>query len=159
MQPGFLTVTIPEDFKYVGAVGVLNLWLLVKQHLDIMYWRGKTGIKYPQMYAEKAEMEASRDAHLFNCAQRCHQNTLENMPFVYVTAIVTGLRYPKLSAALTGAWVIGKWAFTFGYATGEPENRFNKIYAIGGLSLVASGLISTYISLDWLLGDLVRGLF
>jgi hypothetical protein len=68
---------------------VLNLWLLVKQHLDIMHWRGKTGIKYPQsestrtgfgingtdmpnfsVYAEKAEMEASRDAHLFNCAQR-----------------------------------------------------------------------------------------
>ncbi|KAF5323453.1 hypothetical protein D9611_005711 [Ephemerocybe angulata] len=149
-----LTVTIPSEFKYVGAVCVLNLWLLVKQHRAVMYWREKSGIWYPRTYAEKAEMEASRDAHMFNCAQRAHQNTLENLPILYVTAVVAGLRYPILTATLTGSWVIGKIAFTNGYATGDPDKRFNKVYAIGGLSLVAQGLIATGIALEWAFGDL-----
>lgn len=80
LQPGLLTVTIPEEyvygsqlnlnligtdypiysFKYVGAVGVLNLWLLVKQHRDIMYWREKSGIKYPQSGSTSAVKNAQR---------------------------------------------------------------------------------------------------
>lgn len=57
----------------------------------VLFWQGEVvgryrraaNVPYPQAYAEKAEAEASLDAKRFNCAQRAHQNTLENVPIIF----------------------------------------------------------------------------
>ncbi|KAK0470577.1 hypothetical protein IW261DRAFT_1516799 [Armillaria novae-zelandiae] len=103
--------------------------------------RGAAGIKYPQLYAEKAQEEASKEAKIFNCAQRAHQNTLENIPMIYTRCVLyavpvivdfslqnhcstflTAVYYPTIAAAALGTWVLGRILYTRGYITGNPAN-------------------------------------
>ncbi|KAI4321222.1 hypothetical protein MLD38_034628 [Melastoma candidum] len=55
--------------------------------------RKKYNVFYPNLYASESD---NKDANLFNCIQRGHQNSLEMMPLFF---------YFK------------------GYATGDPQNR------------------------------------
>ncbi|KAI0275333.1 hypothetical protein BC834DRAFT_852344 [Gloeopeniophorella convolvens] len=75
------------------------------------------------MYAEKAEQDASRDALIFNCKQRAHQNTLENTPTIILTTLISAVQYPKYAAVACGLWNLGRVLYTLGYATGEPKKR------------------------------------
>ena len=88
------------------------------------------------VYAEKAEAEASKDAKIFNCAQRAHQNTLESVPVILVTyaaisflsgvdllcrTLVSGLAFPLTAASLCATFVVGRISYTRNYVTGDPE--------------------------------------
>ncbi|KAF6759916.1 hypothetical protein DFP72DRAFT_1063650 [Ephemerocybe angulata] len=150
-----ITVTIPADFKYVGLALVSTTWLMAYQYRIVSQARKKAGILYPQAYAEKAEMKASEDARLFNCAQRANGNTMENIPLVFTNTIVVGLRWPLLGAALCGTWVIGKFAYTNGYMSGDPEKRVNTTYKVGSAALGGLTLLTTYIALEWAFKDLI----
>lgn len=46
-------------------------------------------VKYPNMYADKKE---NKDADAFNCVQRAHQNTLENIPHFLMFLLLAGLQ-------------------------------------------------------------------
>ncbi|KAI9454166.1 hypothetical protein BJY52DRAFT_1123030, partial [Lactarius psammicola] len=83
--------------------------------------RDKAGIRYPQLYAEKAEQEASKDAKIFNCAQRAHQNTLENVPGIVLSTLISAIHYPTYAAIGCGIWSFSRVFFTLGYSTGEPR--------------------------------------
>jgi hypothetical protein len=111
----------------------------------------------PPVYAEKAEVEKSEAALKFNCMQRAfldldvdyiklnllplkgaHQNTLENMPMVYLTygfhfvavavltllplgrTVLAGIQFPKTAGALAAFWSLNRVFYTLGYATGDP---------------------------------------
>ncbi|KAF4623124.1 hypothetical protein D9613_002169 [Agrocybe pediades] len=80
-------VTLPEGFEYVGGGLLSTAFLILGQSFLVSKYRKRAGIPYPQLYAEKSEAEASKDAYLFNCAQRAHQNTLENINTVYLNDI------------------------------------------------------------------------
>ncbi|GLB35951.1 putative MAPEG family protein [Lyophyllum shimeji] len=141
------TVTIPQvphGLQYVGASLLSTVFVLVGQNFTVSKWRKRAGIKYPQMYAEKAEVAASRDALIFNCAQRAHQNTLENIPIVYVTTVLTGLKYPILAATACGIWSVSRIAYTRGYLTGDPAKRANVVYIFGSISMLGLLLTSVY---------------
>ena len=107
------------SFQYVGAALLSTAVVLVGQSLTVGRMRKRAQVKYPQseaillddlrqisnrfpVYAEAAHAEKSRDAFIFNCAQRehdsdaciiltlteltgAHQNTLENTPIVAIT--------------------------------------------------------------------------
>ncbi|KAE9404635.1 hypothetical protein BT96DRAFT_1016213 [Gymnopus androsaceus JB14] len=81
------------------------------------------GSSYPQLYAEKAEVEKSVDALRFNCAQRAHQNTMESIPLLYLTTCLTATKLPIVAASLCGTWVLARVFYTRGYVTGKPEKR------------------------------------
>ncbi|KAJ2932288.1 hypothetical protein H1R20_g4835, partial [Candolleomyces eurysporus] len=57
-----ITVTIPEEFKYVGVALVSTQWLLLMQYRNVMAARTKYNVQFPQS---------------------THQNTLENLPLLY----------------------------------------------------------------------------
>ncbi|KAK7433648.1 hypothetical protein VKT23_020654 [Stygiomarasmius scandens] len=118
-----LTVSIPKEFAYVGAALVSTAWLLAYQTIVVDLARHKSGIKYPQLYAEKEEAEKSFDKKKFNCAQRAHQNTLEQLPLIYVSTLAAGIKYPTFAAAACGIWVLSRVLYTRGYASGYPERR------------------------------------
>jgi hypothetical protein len=109
------------------------------------------------VYAEKAEVEKSEAALKFNCMQRAfldfdihcvklmllamegaHQNTLENIPMVYLTCgfhsfmvpflmlfmtgrtVLAGIQFPKAAGALAAFWSLNRVIYTLGYVTGDP---------------------------------------
>ncbi|KAG5647541.1 hypothetical protein DXG03_008894 [Asterophora parasitica] len=130
------TLAIPDGFQWVGASILSTVFVLAGQNAAVSKWRKRAGIKYPQMYAEKAEAENSKDALIFNCAQRAHQNTLENIPIVYVTTLLTGLKYPLFAASACTLWSVARISYTRGYLTGDPSKRSGGLYVLGTLGTI-----------------------
>ncbi|EJC99659.1 membrane-associated proteins in eicosanoid and glutathione metabolism [Fomitiporia mediterranea MF3/22] len=123
------TLFLYYSYSYVLAAAASTIVLNAYQTINVGRARKAAKVPYPQAYAEKAEAASSPAAYRFNCAQRAHQNTLESVPHVILSVLVTGLKYPHLAAALGGAWVIGKVLYTIGYSTGDPnkvrvDNRY-----------------------------------
>ncbi|KAI0294982.1 hypothetical protein BC826DRAFT_909579, partial [Russula brevipes] len=95
--------------------------LLQWQTIAVGGARKRARIPYPQAYADKAEQEASKEAMIFNCMQRAHQNTLENVPVVVLATLVSGIRYPISAAAACGLWSFARLIYTVRYGTGDPR--------------------------------------
>ncbi|EIE25236.1 glutathione S-transferase [Coccomyxa subellipsoidea C-169] len=81
--------------------------------------RKKYNVKYPALYADKE----NKDAELFDCVQRGHQNSLENYPQFLACLILAGLSYPVTSAITGVIYLIGRIVYFQGYATGVPGKR------------------------------------
>ncbi|ETW87083.1 MAPEG family [Heterobasidion irregulare TC 32-1] len=133
------TIILPEGTSYVAAGLLSTTILLAWQSIVVSKARKSAKIEYPRLYAEKAEQDASIDALKFNCAQRAHQNTLENMPIILTTSLVTALSYPKLAGVACGCWSVARVLYTSGYATGDPKKRQRG----GWGSLILLGLLAS----------------
>jgi len=128
-----LPIVLPARYAFVTLVGVASSFLTTWQGGMVGRQRKMAGIKYPQVYAEKAEVEANKEAAIFNNLQRAHQHTMETYPQFMICMFVTGLKYPLFAASLGGAWFFGRIAFTNNYRGGADQR--NK--GIGGLSLLS----------------------
>ncbi|KAF5323449.1 hypothetical protein D9611_005715 [Ephemerocybe angulata] len=147
-------IVVPQGFGYVGAALVATVFLLAGQSQVVSAKRKAAKIQYPQMYATPAQEKESREALIFNCAQRAHQNTLENIPAVYVTTIVSGLKYPVFSAAVCAGFVVSRIFYTRGYISGDPKKRVNAAYGLATVGLIANLLASTYVAYGWVADNL-----
>lgn len=108
-----------------GALTV-NGWMSVQ----VGGARKKYNVKYPTMYADEA---TNKDAKLFNCYQRAHQNTLENYPTFLTLLLPSGLRFPITAAVAGFVYLLGRIAYFKGYATGDPSKRMNGSFQYLGL--------------------------
>ncbi|KAJ7750074.1 membrane-associated proteins in eicosanoid and glutathione metabolism [Mycena maculata] len=121
------TLVVPAGTSYVAGAILSTVFLLLGQTFAVMKQRGLSGIKYPQLYADKAQMDANPKAIVFNCVQRAHQNTLENLPMLYSMTLITSLKYPIFAASLLGTWSLARVGYTVGYSTGDPMKRGNAL--------------------------------
>ncbi|KAF5368826.1 hypothetical protein D9758_003032 [Tetrapyrgos nigripes] len=110
-------------FAYVKLALVSTLPLLVFQTLYSLRTRLKANVPWPRVQAEPEEAEKSFEKMKFNCVQRAHHNTLENLPLIYLTTILTGLKYPVFAASACGLWVLTRIAYTRDYGSGIPSKR------------------------------------
>ncbi|KAF9010355.1 hypothetical protein BDZ89DRAFT_1143535 [Hymenopellis radicata] len=122
------TVTLPNGIQWVTLPLLAAQFLINSQHALVMKYRSKAKIGYPQMYAEKAEVEASADAYKFNCMQRAHQNTLESINLVTTCTIITALSYPILASFVCGSWVSGRMLYTRAYLTGADLGDLSVVF-------------------------------
>ncbi|KAF9527742.1 hypothetical protein CPB83DRAFT_855550 [Crepidotus variabilis] len=141
-----ITYTVPDGLPWVGGALVSSAWLLLFQSLVVSKHRGRAGIKYPQAYADKEEQEKSPAALKFNCAQRAHMNTLEIIPSVWATTLITATKYPHVAASVLGFWVVGRIFYTRGYVTGDPKKRVSIIYRLSSLGILGLLLSSTFVT-------------
>jgi len=138
-----LTLVLPERYQYVALAGAATVFLTTWQTILVGGARRKAGIKYPQTSAEKAEMEANKDALTFNNIQRAHQNTLEQYPQLLLSMFITGLKYPTFAAATGAAWIIGRVFYTLNYRK-SADKRYS---ALGRLALWPSLIL--HLSSAW----------
>ncbi|KAJ8753415.1 hypothetical protein K2173_019814 [Erythroxylum novogranatense] len=133
-------IILGRDYGYVVLVLVtytfLNFWMAAQ----VGKARKKYKVAYPTLYAVESE---NKEAKLFNCVQRGHQNSLELMPIFFVMMILGGMRHPCVSAVLGSLYVVTRYFYFTGYATGDPQNRLN-IGKYGFLALF--GLMACTIS-------------
>ncbi|KAF8641250.1 hypothetical protein AX17_000884 [Amanita inopinata Kibby_2008] len=152
------TVIIPEGYQYVGAALLSTTWLLFYQVRIVSKLRRSSGIQYPQLYAEKAEAEASTEVMKFNCAQRAHQGTLENIPIIFTTTLIAGLKAPIFAASACVLWTLGRVTFTRGYVTGDPKKRGTTLYKLSYFGLAGLLLTSTYTAGEWLVSGISKAI-
>lgn len=111
-QPAPLALT--RDQGAVLLVAACNV-LLVNVYMAVRVGRARKahGVAYPSMTGSAA----------FMCVLRGHLNTLENQPAELAMLLLAGLVAPKAAAISGGLWVIGRWLYFEGYATGDPKAR------------------------------------
>ncbi|VFQ93530.1 unnamed protein product [Cuscuta campestris] len=120
---------LPREYGYVVIVLVLYCFLNFWMAIQVVKARKKYNVSYPAMYASEAE---NKDAKLFNCVQRGHQNSLELMPVFFMLMIVGGIKHPLVCSSLGTVYIFARLGYFIGYATGVPENRLT----IGKYNLV-----------------------
>uniref|UniRef100_A0A7S1FAW8 Glutathione transferase n=1 Tax=Noctiluca scintillans TaxID=2966 RepID=A0A7S1FAW8_NOCSC len=76
---------------------------------------------YPKVYAEGF----SESAKHFNCVQRGHQQALETYPQVLAFSLIGGLAHPVLTSLGQVVWMIARWKWAQGYASGDPLKRYS----------------------------------
>lgn len=79
------------------------------------------------------ELDQNTDLNLASipcrsCAQRVHQNTLENLTGFAFLTLFNGLFFPRLTAAISATWVLSRIPYAIGYYSGTPSKR-----AFGGI--------------------------
>ncbi|CAM8965577.1 unnamed protein product [Rhodiola kirilowii] len=134
---------LPSEYGYVALVLVLYCFLNFWMAFQVGKARRKYKVFYPTMYAIESE---NKDAKLFNCVQRGHQNSLEMMPMYFMLMILGGIKHPLVVAVLGLLYVVSRYFYFTGYATGEPENRL-KIGKFGFLAIM--GLMICTISMGF----------
>ncbi|PWN96591.1 membrane-associated proteins in eicosanoid and glutathione metabolism [Tilletiopsis washingtonensis] len=127
-----IVFSLPPAYPAVLGVAVSTVFLNIWQNFLVGSARRASGIKYPQIYAEQAELAAEAEAvsapekrvkYIFNCTQRAHQNTLESLPGFLTVLAVASTRHARVAAWLGGLFVVGRAVYTVGYIQGDPRKR------------------------------------
>ncbi|XP_010415129.1 PREDICTED: microsomal glutathione S-transferase 3-like [Camelina sativa] len=115
-----ITDFLPKEYGYVVIILVfycfLNLWM----GAQVGKARKRYNVPYPTLYAIESE---NKDAKLFNCVQRGHQNSLEMMPMYFILMILGGMKHPSICAVLGLVYNVSRFFYFKGYATGDPMKR------------------------------------
>ncbi|WWC85738.1 uncharacterized protein L201_000604 [Kwoniella dendrophila CBS 6074] len=140
------TITLPVAFPIVGLPLVAAFALNGYQQHNVMNARKAAGVKYPVLYVSEAEANADPKKMRYNCAQRAHGNTLENIPYVLGLFGFLSLWHPKLATIFFSHWIIGRFSYTAGYSTGNPSGRMSFIYKSQYISLLGLFLGAAYVA-------------
>ncbi|KAB2022314.1 hypothetical protein ERO13_D07G184000v2 [Gossypium hirsutum] len=109
-----------KEYGYVAIVVVvyccLNMWM----GFQVVKARKKYKVNFPNLYALESE---NKNAKIFNCVQRGHQNSLEMMPVFFILIVLGGMGHPCVSAALGLFYTVTRYFYFTGYSTGDPQNR------------------------------------
>ncbi|RCH94059.1 Microsomal glutathione S-transferase 3, partial [Rhizopus stolonifer] len=118
-----VALLIPSEYGYVLGTATFSALYLFFLGAKTGGARRAAGIPYPYMYAEKSEAEKDPKKNIFNCVQRVHQNTLEIFPVYQTLLLIGGLKYPEISSACGGIFLLGRMIYGNGYSTGDPSKR------------------------------------
>ncbi|XP_078156173.1 uncharacterized protein LOC144551940 [Carex rostrata] len=125
-----LSIQIPKEYGYVVlelvAYALMNTWMATQ----VGKARKKYNVPYPALYAVESE---NKEAKIFNCVQRGHQNSIEYMPVFFMMLLVGGLQHPLISAGFGALYIISRFFYFKLYSTGNPDNRLKPV----GLSFLA----------------------
>ncbi|XP_010246009.1 PREDICTED: microsomal glutathione S-transferase 3-like [Nelumbo nucifera] len=132
---------LQREYGYVVLVLVLYTFLNFWMAFQVLKARKRYKVFFPNLYALESE---NKDAKLFNCVQRGHQNSLEFMPLFFMLIALGGLKHPLFSSVLGLIYTVSRYFYFTGYSTGEPKNRLKigrlGFPALGGLAICTVSL-------------------
>eukprot|EP00842_Homolaphlyctis_polyrhiza_P002798 jgi/Hompol1/3519/HPOL_006582-RA len=117
------TITLLPEHGYAAGVSILTALWVMSLSVRVGAARRAAGVPYPYVFAERSEAEKDKKKHLFNCAQRAHQNQLEFLPIYSTLFTIAAIEHP-LIASITGlVYLFSRYLYTVGYCTGDPAKR------------------------------------
>jgi glutathione S-transferase len=78
----------------------------------------------------EAAKKALNLAVTYNCHQRAHANAMESLPLILPLMLISGLRYPVLSAIHGFLWIVGRATYAVNYTSGKPMDRYNSPFSL-----------------------------
>uniref|UniRef100_F7AGK5 Glutathione S-transferase 3, mitochondrial n=1 Tax=Ciona intestinalis TaxID=7719 RepID=F7AGK5_CIOIN len=124
---------LPNEYGYVILCVFYAMFVTIHLGINVGKARKKYNVPYPNMYSEKE--------NIFNCIQRAHQNTLEQLPTFLVCLLMVGVAYPKYAAICGAVYVTSRYNYAWGYYTGDPKKRLNGEYGVAGFLGLMVGLL------------------
>merc|ERR1712153_114788 len=111
-------------FAGLFATLIANFYLVI----NVVKARKKFGVKYPALYADASHIDGKlckdeKDVAEFNCAQRAHQNTCENMSTIQLLGALNGLLFPTFAGSCLLIFAVGRILYGRGYVSGGPDGR------------------------------------
>ncbi|KAF8416848.1 hypothetical protein EV426DRAFT_396321 [Tirmania nivea] len=128
-------LAVPPEYSYVLAT-VSGSILLNYFHAFLTGAARKAAkVDYPNAYATQEDASKDPAKFAFNCAQRAHQNFLEQLPIFMGSMLVGGLKYPIAMSAMGVAWIVGRVLYGFGYKN-SPHNSTGQGRYKGAIALI-----------------------
>ena len=148
-------VTSPENNKRLfGLVIISNVvisgFTLVNLGMKVSEARKKYNVPYPTMYATADTDDAKR----FNCVQRGHQQALETYPMFLALSLISGLRFPIITALNGLLYAVARSRWAEHYSELGAEHRYGSWLA----KQVWTPLIALSLSSLYFAGELLSGL-
>ncbi|KAL1412037.1 hypothetical protein Q8F55_003034 [Vanrija albida] len=134
-----LAITLPPAFPVVGLGAAAIAFLQIFQMGVVGAARKAAKVPYPNLYVSDAEAKADKLKLKFNCAQRAHGNTLENVPSILALFGFLSVFHPIVATSAVVIWAFGRVFYTLQYAAGNPNNRnggLARTHYIGVLTLL-----------------------
>ncbi|WOO80076.1 Microsomal glutathione S-transferase 3 [Vanrija pseudolonga] len=116
-------ITLPPTFPVVGLGAAAICFLQFFQMGVVGSARKAAKVPYPNLYVSDADAKADQNKYKFNCAQRAHGNTLENVPSVIALFGFLSVFHPIVATSAVVVWVFGRVFYTLQYAAGNPAKR------------------------------------
>lgn len=132
------------------AVAVASSLVMVWGGFKVGAARKKYKVKYPNMYAIEGVVPkgiSAADADMFNCAQRAHQNLLENYTAFLTTLAIASVNPDRaFYAGIFGAVrLAGFIVYNSSYRSGDPAKRQQGAFGyLGALGLLALSVETIY---------------
>jgi glutathione S-transferase len=153
------TIPITKDYGYVLLVASASHIFLNWLGYRSTRFRKEAGVPYPLVLATPETIASTsspaqrRAMYLFNCAQRAHHNILENYSAFLSGLLISGLTYPKISAVMGSAWLVGRWVYATGYTSADEGNVNGRgRWRYGGFQVAATvqvGFICVLGKMGW----------
>lgn len=120
-------VTASNGVVIPRAYGLVIISNLIGSGFALLMLGGRVGrarkdldVPLPFLYAESSHKHAVK----FNSIQRGHAQALETYPIYLASSLVAGLFYPVFTSTMGILWIVARFAWADGYATGVPEKRY-----------------------------------
>eukprot|EP01083_Nonionella_stella_P230934 815896_1 len=124
---------LPSNYGLVGVMVLFNAYILMYLGVCVGKARKKYGVDYPNMYADVHHSKNKKNANIFNCVQRAHQNSLEQQPMFLTVCFLAAQKFPLVAGVSAFVVNLGRLAYAAGYSTGNPAKRSRGFFGYFGL--------------------------